>query len=181
MVEYFMHKKKGTLYPRPLDQDQAVAVASNTNIVRFPADKAKVRIEATKEMIRNVEAVLSPEQQTAHKNTVAEMQADAREIVRLEQTLESLHERPLPESPEDDDGSQGNKTPQQLETERMAELLDADPHIQQIKAMKKPKDVARYIAREFGETVDPDKVPLNELRDMALNMRAKRIIGGEDM
>jgi hypothetical protein len=167
---YLMHKKKGTIYPyNPV-------TAQNPNLVLYDPAKAKIRIEATREMLKDAQAALTPEQQAAHSAKVSDIASDAKELAALNNALDKLHEDPLRDPV---DAAEAAKTAEQVEADPKAELVEADDQIKGIKAMTIEKDVAKYIAREFGEKLDVKMFTLAELKDRALNLRAQRVLAGD--
>lgn len=168
--QFLMHRKKGTIYPYNPE------TAKNPNVVLYDPAKAKIRLMATRQMIEDTKAALTPQQQAAHSENIAEIAKGAKELAAAQNELEALHELPLQDTPPDQ--AEEDKSPEQAEKSRKAELIENDEHIKQIKAMKREKDVAKYLAREFGELVD-GKETLETLKDKALNLRAGRILEGD--
>lgn len=166
---YLRQLKTGRLYP------WNTGIAARKDMVPFDPEKAKRRIDANRQIIEDAKASVSPEAIQTHQQETSEAARLAALQTQTEQEIERLREQQLPTEP-DGDVEPHSRTPEQAHAQSLAEKIETDEMIQQIKGMRTKEDVAKFLLREFGENLDPETSKLAELKDRALNLQAQRVL-----
>lgn len=171
-IEYLRQLKTGRLYP------WSAIRAKRRDMVPINPEKAKRRIEANREILKDAQAALTPEQQAVHAAKVAEIARLAKDLTETENAIDAMREQQLPDEPAVSTAPPA-KTAEQAERQNREELIEKDSHIQMIREMSTATKVAKYIKREFGEEMDAQAVPLADLKEHAMNLRIARMFEGD--
>jgi hypothetical protein len=171
---YLRQLKTGRIYP------WTPTIARRRDMVPYDPDLAAARIQVLKDIIaqRKAADTVDPEIQAKHVTNVKAAQELASELNALEEQAfgdgsekeKKVETATAPDAP-------GPNAEEQAEKERQA-TIEADPHVKEIHAMAKPKQVIDYLKREFGVVVDEKGKSLEALKNMAINQRIDRIFEG---
>ncbi len=185
MERYLRQLKTGRVYVwTPI-------LAKRPDMVEVDLESAKVRIEALKARLAAREAD-RPKAAKEAKEKLQTLSAFAKELTSLENQLEDIEqaeakatekklegETAQPLKPNDIVTGKGmdRETQEMLaEEERRARIMANDKEYQQILAMRKKKDITDHLAEFYGKKLDPDAYKLEELRNIALTEREKRVL-----
>lgn len=173
-TRYLRQLKTGRIYIVPNNLDQHPGITLRKDMVPFDPEKARKRIEANKQIIEDAKSERDPKAQEEHAKKVADLAALAKDLTATENMIDDLREENLRQEL---DLKEPPKTTAEMEAERRANIVESDEDIKTIKGMRKVETVAKYIEKEFGEDI-PVGISLEAIKDLALDLRAKRIFEG---
>jgi hypothetical protein len=171
---YLRQLKTGRIYP------WTPTIAKRKDMVPYDPELAEAMIQALKDIIAQMQAAnaVDPEQQAKHVSNVKAAQDLAAELNELEAQAFGDGEEKEKKVETAAPGQPPGKTPEQQQEQERQSVIDADPHIKEIMAMAKPKQIMDYLKREFGVTVEEKGKSVEALRNMAINHRIDRIFEG---
>lgn len=167
-------------------------LARRPDMIPYDDNAAKVQVEALKKRIAKLKALEAAgrlESGTVTDKVMADASLNSAALARLEgevATLEDMHRirseaaRKAKEAEEKGEAPPpdptANMTTEEKEAARIKGLVDNDPEIQKIRAMRSKQEVADYMAENYGEVRDPETGKFDALKDEALALREARII-----
>lgn len=147
-------------------------LAKRKDMVLHDPELTKQQIEAKKTRLAEIKALQENPEALKIAPTVL---SDAEELNRLDSEI-AKEEAKLEEMTTGIPTQEPDKAKSEadLEAERRQEIIEKDPDISKIEAMKEKKDVDDYVKEEFGESLDLRK-GLKELKKIAIQKRIDRL------
>lgn len=161
-AKYLRQLKTGRIYLFDVN------LAKRKDMVEYDPDKAERMIKAKENRIKE----LKDRSANLSQSIPQEVIADAKKLADLDKEIEDLENKEIAELTGED--LKDPKTEEELEQERRQDIIDKDPEIQKIDAMKTKDDARSYITAEYGEVPD-ESLKLVELKEMATTLRINRL------
>jgi hypothetical protein len=133
-------------------------------MVPYDPDDAKVRIEALKRRLADLEA------QPKETEVNEELIGDVKEIAELEKKIKEKEDLKAGIKIE----GKKEKTEEELDAEERQIIIDKNPEIRKIREMKKSKEICEFIEIAFGKKLD-GRENIESLRKTALELQTERI------